>query len=280
MGLLESITGGISGLEMPKCPIPFESVGNLSCVMSCPTERGYERRSVNGGFQCVYKSDPSFSTTLNTVSAVVFPGTTLQQLQTVNPTAYSEFLREQDRFTNEIVVMDGKLNKDIKLRDAFQKLQDAENVRDQVPDAYQQARSAYYILKEGERWKEIEKERLMKSEVEPIVQKIVNRKNDALRQYETQRKTVDVVNGLKDKVLSLKDEVKYAADTFKDQIHKVENAIQRERKSRSEKPEPSIWDWLDSILNILIVASLLYALYSIYQKYVQRSRLSSYGTIY
>lgn len=280
MGLVQSTTGGQPTLEMPKCPTPFESAGNLSCVMSCPTERGYERRAVNGGFQCVYKSDPSYSTTLNTVSAVMFQGTTLQQLQTTNPTAYSEFLKEQDRFANELVVMDGKISKDVKLRDAFKKLQDAENVRDQVPDAYQQARSAYYILKDGDKWKETEKERLLKAEVNPIVQKLVDTKNNALRQYETQRKTVDVVNGLKDKVLSLKDEVKYAADTFKDQIHKVENAIQIERKLRTKKPDPTIWDWLDSIMNILIVASLLYVLYSMYQKYVQRSRLSSYGTIY
>jgi hypothetical protein len=279
MGQIQSLGGDLSGVEMPQCPIPFESAGNLSCVMSCPTEKGYERRSVNGGFQCVYKSDPQYSTTLNTVSAVLFTGTTLQQLQTANPTAYSEFLKEQDRFANELVVMDGKIGKDVKLRDAFQKLQDAENVRDKVPDAYQQARSAYYTLKEGDKWKEAEKERLLKAEVDPIVQKLVDTKNDALRQYETQRKTVDVVNGLKDKVLSLKDEVKYAADTFKDQIHKVENAIQLERKLRSKKPEPTIWDWLDSILNILIVASLLYVLYSIYQKYAA-SRLSSYGTIY
>jgi 2-hydroxy-3-keto-5-methylthiopentenyl-1-phosphate phosphatase len=108
---------------------------------------------------------------------------------------------------------------------------------------------------------------------------MVDSKNSAMRQYENQRKTVDVVNGLKDKVLSLKDEVKYAADTFKDQISKVENAIQRERKTRTDKPDLNIWDWFDSILNILIVASMLYVLYTMYQKYVERSRLSSYGTI-
>ena len=271
--------GGNQSLFMPKCPLPFESAGNFSCVMSCPTERGYERRPINGGFQCVYRNDPKHSTTLNTVSAVMFEGTTLQQLQSTNPTAYSEFLKEKDRFTNELVILDGKIDKDTKLRDAFQKLQDAENVRDQVPDAYQQARSTYYTLKDGERWKEAEKERLLKAEVNPIVQKMVDTKNSAMRQYENQRKTVDVVNGLKDKVLSLKDEVKYAADTFKDQISKVENAIQRERKLRTNKPDLNIWDWFDSILNILIVASLLYVMYTMYQKYVERSRLSSYGSI-
>jgi len=272
MGLIQSTTGGQPTVEMPKCPTPFESAGNLSCVMSCPTERGYERRSVNGGFQCVYKSDPSYSTTLNTVSAVIFPGTTLQELQTINPTAYTEFTKERDRFVNDLVVLDGKIDKDVKLRDAFKKLQDAENVRDQVPDAYQQARSAYYTLKDGDKWKETEKERLLKAEVNPIVQKLVESKNNALRQYENQRKTVDVVNGLKDKVLSLKDEVKYAADTFKDQIHKVENAIQVERKLRTKKPDLNILDWLDSILNILIVASLLYVLFVMYQKYVNAYR--------
>ena len=272
--------GGNQSFLMPKCPTPFESAGNLSCVMSCPTERGYERRAVNGGFQCVYKSDPKFSATLNTVSAVIFGGTSLQQLQTSNPNEYSEFLKEKDRFTNELVILDGKIDKDVKLRDAFQKLQDAENVRDKVPDAYQQARSTYYTLKDGDKWKETEKERVLKAEVNPIVQKIVESKNSALQQYENQRKTVDVVNGLRDKVLSLKDEVKYAANTFKDQISKVENAIQRERKLRTQKPDLNIWDWFDSILNILIVASLLYVLYTMYQKYVQRSRLTSYGTIY
>ena len=279
MGGTQSSTGGQPIFELPKCPVPFETAGNLSCVMPCPNERGYERRNVNGGFQCVYKSDPSYSATMNIVSAVMFEGRSLEQLQVSNPTAYSEFLKEKDRFTNELVILDGNIDKDVKLRDAFKKLQAAENVRDKVPDAYQQARSNYYTLKDGEKWKETEKERLLKAEVNPIVQKLAESKNDALRQYETQRKTVDVVNGLKDKVLSLKDEVKYAANTFKDQIDKVEDAIRRERKLRSKKPEPTIWDWLDSILNILIVASLLYVLYSMYQKYVQRSRLTSYGTI-
>jgi len=276
MGQIQSSTGGQPIFEMPKCPTPFESAGNLSCVMSCPTERGYERRSVNGGFQCVYKSDPKYFTTLNTVSAVVFAGTTLQQLQTSNPNAYGDFVRERDRFVNEIVVLDGKIDKDVKLRDAFQKLQDAENVRDKVPDAYQQARAAYYTLKDGEKWKETEKERLLKAEVNPIVQKLVETKNSALHHYENQRKTVDVVNGLRDKVLSLKDEVKYAANTFKDQISKVENAIQRERKLRNQKPDLNIWDWFDTVLNILIIASLLYVLSVLYQKYTHASTVQPF----
>ena len=220
------------GFTLPKCPTPFESIGNLSCVMPCPTEKGFERRSANGGFQCVYKADPQHSVALNTVSAAVFAGNTLPDLQKADGNAYSGFVKERDRFVNEIIVLDGKIDKSVKLKDAFQRLQDAENVRDQAPTAYQQARSSYYTLLKGETWKEEERQRVLKAEVDPIANKFVEEKNTSIRQFENQRKTVDVVDGLKDKVLSLKDEVKYAADTFKSQLNKVQDAINRERRGR------------------------------------------------
>lgn len=260
--------GNIS--SMPKCPSPFESVGNLACVMSCPTEKGYERRNVNGGFQCVYRADTRYSTVLNTVSAVVFPGTTLEELKQEDVKTYSEFVKERDRFVNEIAILDEKIGKDVKLKDAFNRLQDAENARDAAPDAYQQARASYYTLKEGDKWKERERERLLKAEVEPLAQSFVETKSKVLHQFENQRKTVEVVNGLKDKVLSLKDDVKYAATTFKQQLGKVQDAINRERRGRVTETKVSIWDWLDTILNLFIVGALLYVIYLLYRKFMYR----------
>lgn len=261
---------GFSAQQLPKCPTPFESVGNLSCVMNCPTEKGYERRNVNGGFQCVYKADPRHSTTMNTVSATVFTGSTLAELKRTNAKAYSEFEKERIRFANELIILDEKISKDVKLKNAFQRLQDAENVRDKAPNAYQQARTNYYTLKEGDKWKERERERLMKAEVEPIVNKFVETKSNALRLFENQRKTVDVVNGLKDNVLSLKDEMKYAANTFQEQIDKVKDAINRERRGRVTETKVSIWDWMDFILNGAIVLSLLYVIYLLFKKFAFR----------
>jgi hypothetical protein len=257
--------------SMPKCPTPFESVGNLSCVMDCPTAKGYERRHVNGGFQCAYRANPRYSTVLNTVSAIMFDGDTLDDLKNEDAKAYGEFDKERLRFANELTILDEKIGKEEKLRDAFNRLQDAENVRDKAPDAYQQARSTYYTLKEGETWKERERERLMKAEVEPVAQTFEKTRMDAIRQFNAQRKTVDVVTGLKDKVLSLKDEVKYAADTFKEQIGKVEDAINRERRGRVGETTVSIWDWFDTLLNLAIVAALLYVIYLIYRKYTRPS---------
>ena len=252
--------------DFPKCPTPFESVGNLACVMPCPSERGFERRSNIGEFRCVYKDDPKYFTRLNTVSAAVFEGSTLQDLQNKDAAIYSNFLKEKDRFNGEIVIVYEKIGKDTKLRDAFKRLQDAENVRDQMPSAYQQARTTYYTLLKGDTWKEEERQRLLKAEVKPIVDSMRQSKNDIMRQYENQQKTIDVVKGLKDKVLSLKSDVKYAADTFKDQLEKVENAINRERRERTATPETSIYTWFDTILNIAIVSSLLYVVFLLYRK--------------
>ena len=258
-----------SAQSFPKCPMPFESIGNLACVMPCPTEKGFERRSTNGAFQCVYKADPQYSTTLNTVSATVFEGSTLEDLQKTDASLYSGFVKERDRFVNEITILDGKIGNSDKLKNAFQRLQDAENVRDKAPTAYQQARSAYYTLLKGDTWAEEERQRVLKAEVEPTAQKFTEMKTNGIRQFENQRKTVDVVDGLKDKVLSLRDEVKYAADTFKTQINKVQDAINRERRGRVEETTVSIWDWLDTILNILIIGSLLYVIYLLYKKFTR-----------
>ena len=117
---------------------------------------------------------------------------------------------------------------------------------------------------------EREKERLLKAEVEPIAKRFEETRSKALRQFENQRKTVDVVNGLKDNVLSLKDEMKYAADTFQDQLDKVKNAINRERRGRTTETKVSIWDWMDVVLNGAIVIALLYVIYILYKKFAAR----------
>jgi hypothetical protein len=238
--------------------------------MTCPTERGYERRNINGGFQCVYRADPQFNVTMNTVSAAVFDGSTLEDLRKVDAKTFSDFEKERLRFANEIIILDEKISKDKKLEDAFRRLQDAENARDKAPDAYRQARLNYYILKDGESWKQREKERVLKAEIEPIAKRFEDTKSKALRQFESQRKTVDVVNGLRDNVLSLKDEMKYAAETFQEQLMKVNEAINRERRGRQTETQVSIWDWLDTILNIFIVGSLLYVIYLLYRKFGNR----------
>jgi len=154
----------------------------------------------------------------------------------------------------------------------LQCLQDAENVRDKSPEAYQQARSMYYTLKDGEKWLDTERERLAKAEVDPLVRQMEQTKQTTLQQLQTQKRTIDVVNGLKDRVLSLKDAMKYSADTFTEQLHKVQDAINRDRRGRDKPTTTSLWDWVDTVLNILIVGALLYVLYKAATVYMRMSR--------
>ena len=252
--------------KFPKCPVPFESAVNLSCVMPCKTDKGFERRNENGTFKCVYKTDPSNAITLNTLGAQFFDGTTLDNLKAANPTVYLDFTKEQDRVNNEFEVLYANIDKKQKLKDAFLALQSAENARDTAPEAYQAARTLYYTLLKGDDWKNEEKDRIAKAEIQPLVDQYARSRETALLQYNNQRKTVEVVTGIRDKVLSLKDEFKYSVNTFTDQLDKVKNAINMERRGRETETKVDPWSWFDLLLNLAIILGLLYAVYILYSK--------------
>ncbi len=269
---------------MGQCPSSFSGWGNQgTCVSECPHERGFELSVEGGQPKCVYKADRTFFVNLNPVEAVVrrerIVNLTIDAVKDIDPMLHSKYKTEQDRVVQELAILYEKISKDIKLRDAFQRLQDAENARDQAPDAYQQARSTYYTLKDGETWLQREKERMLKAEVEPLAKKFQENRAKALSQFESQRKTVDVVSGLKDNVLSMKDEMKYAADTFQDQLDKVKEAINRERRGRVTETKVSIWDWADFVLNGAIVVSLLYVIYLLVKKFAYRTPVQAPAVI-
>jgi len=257
---------------MGQCPSSFRGGGGFTCVSECPVDRGFDFQSAAGQPRCVYTKDPKVFVNLSPIEAVGNGGKTIANLKVedikeIDPSLYSKYNSEHTRVSEELAILYEKIDKEQKLKDAFDRLQDAENARDQAPDAYQQARSNYYTLKDGETWIQREKQRVLKAEVEPVAKQLLDSKRKVVQQYENQRKTVDVVNGLKDNVLSLKDEMKYAADTFQDQLDKVKDAINRERRGRVKETDVSIWDWLDTVFNIAIIGALLYVIYILYKKF-------------
>lgn len=256
--------------RFPKCPTPFESAGNMICVMPCQVDKGFERRYEMGTAKCVYKSDPAYSLTVNVLGAPFFKGTTLDELKTEDVKIHADFVKEQDRVNNEFNVLYANIEKKKKLNDAFIALQAAENARDTAPDAYRIARTLYYTLLKGEDWKNEEKERISKAEVDPLIVEYKKNRDSALTKYNDQRKTVEVVTGLKDKVLSLKDEFKYSVDTFTHQLDKVQTAINMERRGRDTETKVDPWSWFDLFLNGAIVLGLLYAVSVLYSKIFRR----------
>jgi hypothetical protein len=242
------------------------------CVSDCPMDRGFEFQTTSSGLRCAYTKDPRVFVNLNLVEALQtgtnrIPNLRVEDIEKIDPSLYSKYNSERTRVSEELAIVFEKLDKGKKLEDAFARLQDAENARDQAPDAYRQARSNYYTLKDGDTWIQREKQRVLKAEVEPVANQMLESKRKLVQQYENQRKTVDVVNGLKDNVLSLKDEMKYAADTFQDQLNNVKDAINRERRGRVKETDVSIWDWLDTLFNVAIIGCLLYVIYILYKKF-------------
>lgn len=250
----------------PKCPAPFQHAGGGSCVMPCPADKKFIRRDGAEGLKCTYWPDNTKSVPLVVIGTTVFDGTTLEDLQRVNPTEAAPFTTERERFRQALTTLYANIDKNQKISDAFKDLQAAENARDQSPSAYQAARTAYYTLVKGPGWINEERVRVGAAEVAPEVQKYRTAVDAVNVRTQEQQKTIDVVNGIKDKVLSLKDDFKYSVNTFGDQLEKVKIQLNMENRSRVEEKDTT-WTWVDLGLNALLVAVLLYAVYTIVRRY-------------
>ena len=251
----------------PKCPTPFQQALTGTCVMPCPYEKKFVRRGSPEGFKCVYWPDDQYSVPLVGVASTVFDGTTTEDLLRLNATEAGAFVTERQRFEQEITKLYENMDKQKKIDDAFKDLQAAENVRDQSPSAYQAARTSYYTLVKGADWINEERERVSKAEVAPEAQKYRTAVEAVNVRTQEQQKTIDVVNGIKDKVLSLKDDFKYSVSTFSDQLEKVKIQLNMENRSRTQGEKDQTWTWVDLGLNVLLIAVLLYAVYTFVRRY-------------
>lgn len=262
-------------ISPPKCPDPFTSVDALTCIMPCPTDRQFTRQGDMRGYRCVYTPDPRYSVTLSSVGSAMFPGSTLADLQNADPKRASEFSFEQNRFNGELEVLYANIDRQTKVDNAFRALQAAENARGSAPLAYQQARTTYYTLLQGDRWKSAEVERIAKEEVEPEIRQFRKNLADVQTRQGQQTTTIDVVNGLKDRVLSLKDDFKYSTDTLQRQLGKLQDQIVFDRRKRQEQSRDSTWDLLDMALNYAIIGVLLLAAWKLYSTFFAGSSTRS-----
>lgn len=253
------------GNTLARCPTGFQSSPStvFKCVYSCPETQGFILQSVDGNPHCVYKNNVQYKLPLTQADAVFLDNKdtaplTLERVKQINPEVYNQYKTAKDNFNRDYPVLYQSIDKEIKLADAFKALQDAENARDQSPQAYQEARVRYYTLLKGDTWKTEEKDRIAKAEVEPAVTRFQQLRDQAMAQIQQQQVTKDVVTGVKDKVVNLRDELKYSVDTFGKQITDIKNQIQMQNQKRlTEKVKTSPTEWIDWLLNGLIVVLLV-----------------------
>jgi len=241
-----------------KCLSAFTSFGYKQCVMNCSKTNGFENRSENGNPFCVYKSDPTLKVELTQLPVYYY---------TPIPAKYiTDCGNEQSRVESELAKILNNLGKSQQIQDAFKQLQEAENIRDKVPENYQTARYNYYTLLKGESWKEEETARLEKAEVEPEINKFNDSISELTGQIFKQKQMIESIKNVKDKVLSVKDEFQYSVDTLSKQLDTVQAKLVLEKRKTEEKQEDDWSSWIHFALNVLIViilASIGFIVYKI-----------------
>jgi hypothetical protein len=254
---------------MGNCPSEFTvAPSGFACVMQCPTSKNYQLVASGQNLSCMYNGDSSISVPLRAVPMYQSPREIVSYNDLPNKQTY---VTEVNRFNDALAIANAKIDAQVKIQTAFKTLQDAEAVRDQAPDAYQQARIGYYTLLKGDTWLNDEKQRVAATEAQPIVNQYINKYTTLTNQDQQQKSTINLVNGVKDKVLSVQDELQYSVDAFSRQIGDIKNQINIERHKKAQELINPL-DWVDVFLNILLVLGILVAIYYVF-KAVMKSRV-------
>lgn len=262
---------------MSSCPVGFTVSPTTSgtCIVDhCPSM--FELRVREGVPACVYTPSPDIFFTLRTTEGIPIDPSLSGRPVRIYIAALSRennarFQALIDDYTAKSATAVGGIEKTQLLQDKFKALQSAENVRDQAPEAYQKARMDYYTTLNGEGWLDQERERISKSEVEPKVQSYANTYTDLTNRLDKQQQTYDIVVGVKDKMLSMKDDFQYTTRTFAKQIEELKSQINIERKKRSDEQQ-SVYSWLDAIFNVLIIIITITAIVLVIRKLINRQR--------
>lgn len=238
---------------MATCPAGFQisPTGEFSCVHECARLQGFALQTVGGAPACVYTDRPTTNVPLR-----ILPGSP----QT--PEQLAQYSAATEEYNNALQVAVNSISKETRLNDAFKALQLAENARDTAPQAYQQARTRYYTLLNGEEWATEERDRILKAEAGPKANQYLATYTDLTTRRDQQQQTIDTVNAVKDKLLSMKDDFKLTTDVFSKQIADLKNQIQIESKAKTATTSTML-GWINLLLNGLLVIALLVAVYVI-----------------
>lgn len=262
------------------CVNGFRNAGNGQCVAPCPEDKGLEFITEGNTYKCVYRQNRSLGFVLNPITASLQdpdpnkPPLTIDIIKQRNPNLYNSYKAEETRVNAEVAKLQDAISKDQKTMDAFKDLQTAENIRDTDPQGYQTARMRYYTLLKGETWRDEEKARLVKVEIEPLASRYKTDIETNLRQIQDQSATIDAAKGVKDKVLSIKDELQYSTSTFQKQLNNLKDAITMEYRKKQQQKESGI-SWIGLILNALIVILLITAIVVVARKYFLKTAYTS-----
>ena len=269
--------GAGSSLSCPSGFIP--SPNGMTCVLPCPEGKNYVMSSSGSTMFCTHKGDTRVRVPVTPVPMYMAGGQGQPPIN-ASPAVLANsqvYNGEINRFNNALAVADANIDKQTKINTAFNALQAAENARDVAPDAYQQARIAYYTLIKGDTWINDEKTRIGKVESQPVIQNYLSNYSELSQQINTYKSTIETVNGIKDKVLTVKDDLQYSVSAFQRQIDAIRNQMNINKKKQIETAQQTT-STIDTVLNWLMILGTFLAIFFVV-RYLMRKSLNTTSSV-
>jgi len=193
------------------------------------------------------------------------------------PSAMSQTYRTvRDDFNAKKAVADAGIDHDVKIATAFTALQAAENARGTQggETAYENARVAYYTLTKGDSWVNEEKQRIANTEAQPVIDGLVSQYTNLQAKRAEQASTIQVINGLKDKVLTVKDDLAFSVRTFQKQVDTIKNQINIDKKNQVEAVKAKS-SWVNTVLNWMIAITTILCIILLIRRLIYTHRRES-----
>ena len=252
------------------CPLEFV-MSQGACVVKCPST--YTLQVVSGVPSCVMKSPSGEVITsfgLTSVPPMAGGGPSGAIRNTSYVTWGADFVNAYKDFTEKLAVADAAVSKTTAADTAYRALMKAENARGTPAgeSAYETARLAYYTLTQGDSWIEQEKTRIGNIQAQPIMNGLISQYQSLTERKNQQQQTIDVINGLKDKVLSVKDDLSFSVNTFQKQVEAIKNQINKDKKVQSETIQATT-SWVDTFLNWTIAIATIVCIFMLVRRFTR-----------
>jgi len=246
------------GNQQFKCPIGTTyGAAPLSCVMECPT--GYELRTVEGAQRCVSKADPDASVHLVPQPAVARPldDHSAFEIDSLNHASdlYMRYSAEKTRFNEELTVANAKVDHQKAVAAAEANMRATAG----TPGA-EAAGAAYVALTKDANAQNA----LYESQAQAKIDKFLSDYQFLRNQSQQQQMTLDLVDTVKDKLFTVKDDMEYSVSTFDKQISDIRNQININKTTHQQATDYG--KWIGVGLNFAIVLALLFMIFVIGRK--------------
>jgi len=106
---------------------------------------------------------------------------------------------------------------------------------------------------------DIEKETQATTEVQPTIDKYKMSYTNIMNQVTNQHTTIETVDAAKNKIKGIEEDLHFSVSTFGKQINDIRNQINIDKKQAHKETV----NYFDSILNILLMVALVFAIYSL-----------------